>query len=399
MGPTRLVSSSRITSRVALVYSADSTWRGVLSSSSVKSWALRSVTGFPDFCSTTVTRTFVEPTAGAERAAPSTETSAALNTNRLPSFINWDQSSAFRGAKRSIHQFTAQHGHGLSGQNHAVTVQPDPQHTAARGSLVGQELFFSQAARPVRRETAMGRASHRVFVHANRRREEAGNKVEAVGLGTCSHNNAPDRDFSEQREIGFKPTQDTFRRDFDQIIELVAAYMLQRGAQCFAQPRQRLGPFLCLDWKIHLNPIAALVCREQSAACVEPRLLVRIQVALLPECMRARQRGVAAQIHFAGWSEPAQVEPVGLAHQERGFREIHLACHVLHPGGIAPRGQNTDCRRITRERLGSESVDLNDRQRHERLHQIFSHRPVTPYAEVTVTLLWAVRKTIPAPQR
>src|SRR5689334_11550260 len=117
MGPTRLVSSSNTTSRMAFVNSADSTCRGVLSSRTVKSSAFRPVTGLPDFGSTTVTSIFVD--------ACNTGTSARANIPMAQHalFIGHKQSSAIcAGGSGSIRELAAQDGDRLPAEKHAVAL-------------------------------------------------------------------------------------------------------------------------------------------------------------------------------------------------------------------------------------------------------------------------------------
>ena len=82
---------------------------------------------------------------------------------------------------------------------------------------------------------------------------------------------------------------------------------------------------------------------------------------VLPQRVRARERGVAAQRDFDGRREPAQIErPVGPADEERGLGEVHLLRDVLHPRLVACRREHTDGGGIAGERLGGEGVDLGD---------------------------------------
>src|SRR5579863_6823640 len=265
-----------MTSRVPLMYSADSTWRGVLSSSSVKSPALRSVTGFPDFCSTTVTRTLVEAAMGAAHVANNRQATGSLTQISL------------------IHQLSTQHGHSLPGEHDAVAVQPAAHDAPARGGLVGHEVLFSKAGGPERDQAGVRRAGHRIFIYAGCRSEKARNEIETVGLRARRHDDSAHRNLAQQREIGFDAAQHSFRRHFDQIIELVAAHVLWRDAQRFGQPDRWFGLLLGLRRKIHFDPIAPLVGGKQPAARVEPRLLPRLQMARFPKRMRAGERGVAA---------------------------------------------------------------------------------------------------------
>ena len=88
---------------------------------------------------------------------------------------------------------------------------------------------------------------------------------------------------------------------------------------------------------------------------------IRRQMAFLPQHVGARQRGVAAEVDLDRGREPAQVElAVFPANEERGFRQVHLARHPLHPHGVGRSGQHAHGRRVAAERLAGESVDLGD---------------------------------------
>ena len=57
---------------------------------------------------------------------------------------------------------------------------------------------------------------------------------------------------------------------------------------------------------------------------------------LLPEDVRRGERGMAAQVHFDLRREPAQVEMVGLFHEEGRLGEIHLPGDCLKPAVLFP---------------------------------------------------------------
>ena len=56
-------------------------------------------------------------------------------------------------------------------------------HAAARGRLIRGELTFSQLPAPVRAESAMRRAGHRIFIYPGAGREEARDKIELARRG------------------------------------------------------------------------------------------------------------------------------------------------------------------------------------------------------------------------
>jgi hypothetical protein len=61
------------------------------------------------------------------------------------------------------------------------------------------------------------------------------------------------------------------------------------------------------------------------------------QVAVLPEDVRAGQRGMATEGNFESWGEPAQIKTVWAPAQKRRLGEVHLTRHVLHPLDLARR--------------------------------------------------------------
>ena len=61
--------------------------------------------------------------------------------------------------------------------------------------------------------------------------------------------------------------------------------------------------------------------------------------------------------------KPPEVErAVSATHQEGSFRQVHLLCHSLHPGGVGRFGQQADGGGVAAERLARERIDLSYRQ-------------------------------------
>ncbi len=136
-------------------------------------------------------------------------------------------------------------------------------------------------------------------------------------------------------------------------------------AERFVQAGRRVDLHGFVGREVQLDPVAVALGREQAALAVEARLLVRLEEAFLPEHVRARHRGVAAEIDLDRRREPAQVEAAVVAtDKERRLREVHLARDELHPFRVACFRQHGDGRRVATERLVRERVDLPDAQRH-----------------------------------
>ena len=70
------------------------------------------------------------------------------------------------------------------------------------------------------------------------------------------------------------------------------------------------------------------------------------QMAILPEDVRAGQRGMATEGNFDSWGEPAQIKTIRAPAQKRRLGEIHLTCHVLHPLGFTRRRQDAHSGRV-----------------------------------------------------
>ena len=125
--------------------------------------------------------------------------------------------------------------------------------------------------------------------------------------------------------------------------------------------RRRFDGRWVVSWEVELDPFAVEGRCEEPAFRVEADRLGGRHEALLPEDVRAGQRRVAAEVHLDSWGEPAQrVVAVGPSSEKGSLRQIHLARDELHPAIVAGFGQDGDCRRIAREGLIGERVDLPD---------------------------------------
>src|SRR5713226_112843 len=87
-------------------------------------------------------------------------------------------------------------------------------------------------------------------------------------------------------------------------------------------------------------------------------------MALFPEHMRARQRGMSTQVHFHGGREPAQMKAILLPMQKGGLGQVHLLCHLLHPLHISWLWQDTDCRWIAPKGGIRKRIHLRNRLSH-----------------------------------
>src|SRR5947208_13431447 len=76
--------------------------------------------------------------------------------------------------------------------------------------------------------------------------------------------------------------------------------------------------------------------------------------------MRARQRGVTAEVDLHDRCEPAKRPSVGARQQESRLRQIHLSADALHPLRTPLAIEKADRRRIAAEWLVGEGVDLKE---------------------------------------
>src|SRR5690348_11164220 len=87
-------------------------------------------------------------------------------------------------------------------------------------------------------------------------------------------------------------------------------------------------------------------------------------MSVFPQHVRARQRGMPAQVDFHRRREPAQIVASILWNKERRFREIHLAGDVAHPGFGRRMGKDTDAGGIAGERAAGEGIHLHNANGH-----------------------------------
>ena len=82
----------------------------------------------------------------------------------------------------------------------------------------------------------------------------------------------------------------------------------------------------------------------------------------LPQHVRARQRGVSAQLDFGDGREPSQRE-VGRGRagcEKRGLGQVHLRRDRLHPPLVGGLVEDAHRGRVAAERLAGERVDLEE---------------------------------------
>ncbi len=135
----------------------------------------------------------------------------------------------------------------------------------------------------------------------------------------------------------------------------------ERGAQRLRQAARlrRAGR------EVERQTVAVAADAEAAAECLE-RQVVGGCAALAPEDVGGGERGVAAQLHFAGGGEPAEV-PGGCGgvvvivarwHEEGGFGEVVLAGDRLEQLVVGPAGEQTDAGGIAAGDGGGEGAYL-----------------------------------------
>src|SRR5882762_6263150 len=97
---------------------------------------------------------------------------------------------------------------------------------------------------------------------------------------------------------------------------------------------------------------------------MKARLLSRLEVAVLPQHVRTRERRMTAEIDFDRRREPAEIVAVASLHEKGGFGEVHLARDVEHPRRLGGLGEDADCGRIACEGSIRESINLRDPEAH-----------------------------------
>ena len=207
----------------------------------------------------------------------------------------------------------------------------------------------------------MRRTRHRVFIHARPRREKARHEIELRPRRPRRHDYPAHRHLAQRRVVRRQRAHHLLGIHFHQVIERVLTHELRSGD---SQGGQQLGRRLAhgrddLRREIQLDPLPPPLRRQQPAARVEARLAPLGQVAVLPQHVRAGQRGVAAKLHLHRRREPAQIVPILPGNQERRLRQIHLARYVAHPPFRRHLAQHAHRRRIPRKRTIGESVHLD----------------------------------------
>src|SRR5882762_1827167 len=97
---------------------------------------------------------------------------------------------------------------------------------------------------------------------------------------------------------------------------------------------------------------------------MKARLLSRLEVAVLPQHVRTRERRMAAEIDFDRRREPAEIVALASLHEEGGLGEVHLARDVEHPCGFGGLRKDADGRGISCEGSIRESINLRDAEAH-----------------------------------
>jgi hypothetical protein len=223
-----------------------------------------------------------------------------------------------------------------------------------------------QLRRPVRRQHAVRRAGHRVLGDPRARREEARHEVvPGPALRPRGHDHPARLDRREPPQVGFSArTSASMRPPPARRSGCVPRAPAPRRAPP-ARPVGRRRVQERLRGKVQLDPLPRPARRQQPAARVEARLLVRRQVPVLPQHVRGCQRSVPAQIHLHRRREPAQPPPIRLRVEKRGLGQVHLGRHVPHPPLFARLREDAHGRRVAGEGAVREGVYLHDRLRHD----------------------------------
>ena len=129
---------------------------------------------------------------------------------------------------------------------------------------------------------------------------------------------------------------------------------------------RRLGALGRRGGEVHLDPaVIAASAGQLTTASMKASCLARIEVTLVPEHVRARERRVTAQIHLGRGREPAEVVSLLVPDEKGRFGEIHLARDVLHPPIGRRLVEDADGGRIPGERPVREGIHLGDLQWHD----------------------------------
>src|SRR5262249_50113414 len=169
---------------------------------------------------------------------------------------------------------------------------------------------------------------------ADGRREETGDEVDAAGAsGSHDHASGSIARGRKPTKVGREGSHGRFVLGFDQVVEAIASDEPRRSDSQRREELRWWRHFGCwLRGEVELDQISPACGGEPSAARLELKRLAELGQARLPEHVRGCESGMAAEIDFHGGSEPAQIPKSISAPQKSGFREVHLARDVLHPG-------------------------------------------------------------------
>jgi hypothetical protein len=206
---------------------------------------------------------------------------------------------AFRGIRfppgeNGSCELAAKHGHSLAGNPHAIAYAPRADKSSACGSLESDEIVAAQALLPERAQAAVGRARDRVFVNAERGREKPRDVV-IVGAGSAARDDHAARLQPPQTfEVRLERAHNLFAARLHQVVETRSAHVAGLYSQRGFQNYGRGVGFRRRGREIHFDPSPLLLCRQQAGSSMKARWLIGMEVALLPEKMRARESGMAA---------------------------------------------------------------------------------------------------------
>src|SRR6516162_2713278 len=269
--------------------------------------------------------------------------------------------------------------YGVAGDRDAVAAQGAYQLPAARRDLPRIEPRFAEPFRPIGRQHAMRRAGHPVLVDAVVRRKIARDEIDAVTAGG-RRDHARLRDLAHRGEIG---TQS--RNLLGAVVDGESAAARDKALRWRGVERREyagVGGLLLRrpGREVHRQQIAVTGYLERPGLHgVEPhRALFRRENS--GHDITGGERRMPAQIDLDGRREPAQQIAVSLRHKECGLGEVVLSRDRLHRRPRQPFRQRAYRRRITAESAAGESIDLIERNAHDkpqRCQKFFAHSRAT----------------------
>src|SRR6201998_2691590 len=227
--------------------------------------------------------------------------------------VTWKDAAAFSAS--SLDQFTSQHSYCLAGNEHAVALTTGAHKSAARRSLISDQIVPAETFLPERSQATVGGAGDRVFINSRPWSEEAPHKIAIRTRRSAGDNQSARPQPADLRGVRAQRTHGIFIFRFGKIVKTSQANAFDSYSEC------RLHFFVGnavadgrRGGKIQLDPGSLLLGSEDTGSSMETRGLILSEMSLLPKHMRARQRRVATQIDLDRWRKPAQIESVSALH-------------------------------------------------------------------------------------